>query len=90
MRLANISLEEYLLLRFLRGENCSQNDITETERHLLFEWANLWQIQSPMTNLMIHRSFYNSLIAKYSHEPLLFAALVAAKDNLKLNFFGSD
>ena len=80
MRLANISLEEYLLIRFLRSENCSQNDITEAER----------QIQTPLTNLMINRSFYNSLIAKYSREPLLFAALVVAKDNLKLNFCGSD
>ena len=25
MRLANISLEEYLLIRFLRSENCSQS-----------------------------------------------------------------
>ena len=37
MQLANISLEEYLLIRCLRSENCSQNDITEAERHLLFE-----------------------------------------------------
>ena len=90
MRLANVSLEEYLLLRFLRGENCHQDDISEVEQQLLYEWADLWQIQTPLTNLMIHRSFYNGLIAKCSHDPLLFAAMVAAKDNLKLNFFGSD
>ena len=88
--MANVSLEEYLLIRFLRGENCHQDDISEVERQLLFEWANLWQIQTPLTNLMINRSFYDSLIAKHSNEPLLFAALVAAKDNLKLNFFGGD
>ena len=87
MRLANVSLEEYLWIRFLRGGNSHHDDISEVERQLLFEWANLWQIQTPLTNLMIHRSFYNGLIAKYSHKPLLFAALVAAKDNLKLNFF---
>ena len=53
MRLANVSLEEYLLLKFLRGENCHQDDISEVERHLLFEWANLWQIQTPLTNPVI-------------------------------------
>ena len=37
MRLANISLEKYLLLRFFSGENCSQNDITEAERHYFLE-----------------------------------------------------
>ena len=41
MRLANVSLEEYLLLRFLRGENCHQDDISEVERQLLFEWAHI-------------------------------------------------
>ena len=30
-------------------------------------------------------SFHTCLIFKYSHEPLLFAAMVAANNNLKLN-----
>ena len=41
MRLANVSLEEYLLLKFLRGKNCHQDDISEVERQLLFEWAHI-------------------------------------------------
>jgi len=78
------SLKEYMLQQFLKGDNCNICDLTVDERRDLETWC----INTPITKFAIHRTYYDTLIKEYQSQPLLYAALVAAKDNLKLNFFG--
>lgn len=83
----NIPLNEYILTQFLQGKNCNLCDITPTEHRLLVKLSNRWLIQTPITDLKLNRAYYDKLIESYRCQPMLYAALTAAKDNLKLNFF---
>lgn len=81
-------LKEYMLQQFLQGDNCHICDLTIEERKELETLVEHWRINTPITKLSIHRTYYDTLIKEYQNKPLMYAALVAAKDNLKLNFFG--